>query len=121
MKEGECVNVYFARTLAIANKMTAHGERKDETLIVGKKLRPNTSRFNYVMCSIEESNDVTKLSIDELKSSLLVQEARKNSHKENVWIILKPKETNFFLDICCNRNATLCQWIHWFWLQSQPH
>jgi transposase InsO family protein len=35
-----------------------------------------TSKFNYVVCSIEESNDVTTLTIDELQSSLLVHEQR---------------------------------------------
>jgi hypothetical protein len=32
-----------------------------------------TSRFEYVVSSIEESNDVTTLSIDELQSSLLTK------------------------------------------------
>jgi RNase H-fold protein (predicted Holliday junction resolvase) len=81
MKEGESVNEYFARTLTIANKMTSHGERKEETAIVEKILRSMTYKFNYVVCAIEESNDVTALSIDELQSSLLVQEARMVSHK----------------------------------------
>ena len=39
-----------------------------------------TSRFDYVVCSVEESNDLDKLSIDELQSSLLVHEQRMNSH-----------------------------------------
>jgi len=60
-KEGESVNEYFARTLTIANKMFAHGERKEETAIVEKILRSMTSKFNYVVCSIEESNDVNTL------------------------------------------------------------
>ncbi|MCI10089.1 retrovirus-related Pol polyprotein from transposon TNT 1-94, partial [Trifolium medium] len=38
--------------------------------------RSLTSRFNYVVCSIEESNDVKTLTIDELQSSLIVQEQR---------------------------------------------
>jgi len=82
MKEGESVNEYFARTLAIANKMSEHGERKEETNVVEKILRFMTSRFNYVVFSIEESNDVTTLSIDELKSSLLVHEAIMTLHKK---------------------------------------
>ena len=67
--------------MTIANKMSAHGERKEETAIVEKILKSMTSKFNYVVCSIEESNDVTDLSIDELQSSWLVQEARMVSHK----------------------------------------
>ncbi|XP_068663053.1 uncharacterized protein [Aristolochia californica] len=39
-----------------------------------------TSRFNYVVCSIEESNNLDTLTIDELQSSLLVHEQRMNEH-----------------------------------------
>lgn len=49
MKEGDSVDEYFARTLAIANKMKAHGERMEETMIVEKILRSMTSRFDYVV------------------------------------------------------------------------
>jgi len=48
----------------------------DQTLVVEKIMRSLTSKFNYVVCSIEQSNDVTALSINELQSSLLVQEQR---------------------------------------------
>jgi hypothetical protein len=81
MKQGESVNEFFAKTLAIANKMTAHGERLSEDKIVEKILRSMTSQFEYVVCSIEESNDVTTMSIDELQSSLLVHEGRMKIHK----------------------------------------
>ncbi|KAL4325347.1 hypothetical protein GQ457_11G023670 [Hibiscus cannabinus] len=76
MKVGETVNDYFSRTLTIANKMKANGEHKSETEIVEKVLRFMTSKFNYVVCSIEEAQDTTDLSIDELQSSLLVHEQK---------------------------------------------
>jgi hypothetical protein len=82
MKENETVDEYFSRTLAIANKMTAHGERLEQVNIVEKVLRSMTSKFNYVVCSIEESNDVTTLTIDELQSSLLVHEQRMKGTQE---------------------------------------
>ncbi|CAJ2648156.1 unnamed protein product [Trifolium pratense] len=81
MGESESVNEYFARTLAIANRMTAHGERMEQVMVVEKILRSMPERFNYVVCSIEESNDVTALSIDELQSSLLVHEQRMKGKK----------------------------------------
>jgi hypothetical protein len=40
------------------------------------------AKFNYVVCSIEESNDVTTLSMDELQSSLLVHEQRMKGQKD---------------------------------------
>jgi len=66
MKEGETIDEYFVRTLSIASKMITQGEKMDQTLVVEKILRSLASKFNYVVCSIEESNDVTTLSIDEL-------------------------------------------------------
>jgi hypothetical protein len=82
MGEGETVNDYFARTLAIANRMTAHGETMAQVTVVEKVLRSMPAKFNYVVCSIEESNDVTNLSIDELQSSLIVHEQRMKHQKD---------------------------------------
>ena len=39
-----------------------------------------TSRFDYVVCSVEESNNLDTLTIDELQSNLLVHEQRMNGH-----------------------------------------
>jgi hypothetical protein len=82
MGENESVNDYFARTLAIANRMTSQGERVEQLTVVEKILRSMTPKYNYVVCSIEESNDVTTLSIDELQSSLLVHEGRMKGQKD---------------------------------------
>lgn len=73
---------YFTRTLTIANKMKAHGERMEQNVIVEKILRSMTIQFNHVVCSIEEYNNVSSMSIDELQSSLLVHEQRMGGYKE---------------------------------------
>ncbi|MCH80483.1 hypothetical protein A2U01_0001252 [Trifolium medium] len=83
MGEGETVNEYFARTLAIVNRMTSHGERMEQVMVVEKILRSMPSKFNYVGCSIEESNDVTTLSIDELQSSLVHEQIMKGQQDYN--------------------------------------
>lgn len=80
MKVGESVHEYFARTLTIANKMRVHGEKMEDVVVIEKILRSMTPKFDYVVCSIEESNDLDTLSIDELQSSLLVHEQRMNGH-----------------------------------------
>ncbi|GAU27144.1 hypothetical protein TSUD_104530 [Trifolium subterraneum] len=82
MGESECVNDYFARTLSIANRMTAQGERMEELVVIEKILRSMPSRFNYVVCSIEEANDISTLTIDGLQSSLLVHEGRMKNQKD---------------------------------------
>ena len=66
MKEGESVDAYFARTLSIANKMKIHGENMQQVVIIEKILRSMTSRIDYVVCSVEESNNLDTLTIDEL-------------------------------------------------------
>jgi hypothetical protein len=38
MRESETVNEYFARTLAIVNRMTSHGERIEQVMVVEKIL-----------------------------------------------------------------------------------
>ncbi|CAJ2635107.1 unnamed protein product [Trifolium pratense] len=53
---------------------TKDGEIMEQVIVVEKILRYMTEKFNYVVCSITESNDVTTMSIDELQSSLLVHE-----------------------------------------------
>jgi hypothetical protein len=83
MKEGEKVDEYFARTLTIVNKMRVHGETMEQVTIIEKILRSMTFQFDYVVCSVEESNDLSQLTIDELQSSLLVHEQRLNRHFQN--------------------------------------
>ncbi|KAK7259271.1 hypothetical protein RIF29_24873 [Crotalaria pallida] len=80
MKEGESVNEYFARTLTIVNKLRISKAKIDEVAVIEKILRSMTPKFNYVVCSIEESNDLDALTIDELQSSLLIHEQRMRPH-----------------------------------------
>ena len=47
-----------------------------DVIVVKKILRLMTTKFNYVVCSIEESKDIDTLSIDKLHSSLFVHEQR---------------------------------------------
>ena len=82
LKEGETINAYFFRTQTIANKMKAHGETMSQTIITEKILRSMVSKFDYVVCSIEESNNLDTMTIDELQSSLFVHEQRMKSHGE---------------------------------------
>ncbi|CAL1371533.1 unnamed protein product [Linum trigynum] len=76
MKEGETVTSYFSRVMVVANDMRNCGEEMPDVKIVEKILRTLTERFNYVVCSIEESKDIETLSVDALYSSLLVHEQK---------------------------------------------
>ena len=74
MKSGEGVSDYFSRVMSVANKMRVHGKQMRDVTIVEKILRSLSDKFNYIVCSIEESKDTDLLSIDELQSSLIVHE-----------------------------------------------
>ncbi|CAL2246235.1 unnamed protein product [Prunus armeniaca] len=78
MKSGEWITDFFARTLGIANRMRSNGGTMEEVKVVEKILRSFTPKFDYVVCSIEESKNVAEMRIDELQSSLLVHEQRLN-------------------------------------------
>jgi hypothetical protein len=82
MKKTESVEEYFSRTLAIANRMSTQGQILEQVPVVEKILRSTPAEFNYVVCSIEESNDVTTMSIDELQSSLQVHKQRIKCQQE---------------------------------------
>lgn len=65
MKEGEKVD-NFLGSLAVVNKMKSNGETTEQSTVVGKILRSLKNEFNYIACSIKESDGLSKLSIGEL-------------------------------------------------------
>ncbi|GMY20386.1 ADP glucose pyrophosphorylase large subunit 1 [Fagus crenata] len=76
MRSGEGVTEYFSRVMTVANKMRIYGEEMQDVKVVEKILRSLTEKFNYVVCSIEESKDIDALTVDELQSSLIVHEQK---------------------------------------------
>ena len=72
MKVGESVTDYFSRVLLVANDMRNFGENMSSEKIVEKILRTLTENLNYIVYSIEESNEINSLTVEELQSSLLV-------------------------------------------------
>lgn len=81
MKTAEGVSKYFSIVLSVANKMRTYGEQMQDVIVVEKILRSLSEKFNYGVCSIEESKDIDQLSIDELQSSLIVHEQKFQRHK----------------------------------------
>lgn len=80
MKVGESMNENFAHTLDVVNKLRANKGKMDDVLVIKNLLISMTSKFDYVVCYIEESNYLDALTIDDLQSSLLVHEQRMKAH-----------------------------------------
>lgn len=78
MKTEGSVSNYFSRTITIVNKMWIYSDKTEDMIIVEKIIWSMTPKFNFVVCSIKESNVIDKLSIDELQSFLLVHKQKLN-------------------------------------------
>ncbi|RVW23094.1 Retrovirus-related Pol polyprotein from transposon TNT 1-94 [Vitis vinifera] len=111
-KVGESVNEHFAQTLTITNKMRVHGKKMEDVVVIEKISRSMTPKFDYVVCSIEESNDLDTLSIDVLQSSLLETETKAHYAEASGEILLivhvdvkeASKEELWFPDSGCSNH-----------------
>lgn len=77
-KDNESITNYYDRAIGVANRMWIHGEVIEDTIIVLKILHSMAPKYNYVVCSIEESKNIDSLSLEELQSSLVVHEQKVN-------------------------------------------
>ncbi|KAA8528478.1 hypothetical protein F0562_035833 [Nyssa sinensis] len=68
--------------MGIVNKMRIHGDKTEDVTIIENILRSMTPKFNFVVCSIEESKDIDELSIEELQGSLQVHEQKINQQEK---------------------------------------
>nr|DAD41976.1 TPA_asm: hypothetical protein HUJ06_016299 [Nelumbo nucifera] len=66
----------------------------DDVIVIEKILRSMTPKFDYVVCSIEESNEIDYLSIDELQSNLFVHEQRIIGHVMEEQVLKVSQENN---------------------------
>ncbi|KAK8303500.1 hypothetical protein V6Z11_D04G155300 [Gossypium hirsutum] len=62
--------------MTVSNKMWSNRENTSNSKIVEKILRTLTEKFTYVVVSINESNNIDNMFVDELQSSLVVHEQK---------------------------------------------
>jgi hypothetical protein len=66
--------------------MNSRRKNMQDVTVVENILRTLIEKFNYTVCSIEDTNDIEQLTVDELQSSLIVHEQnfKKGNEEEQV-------------------------------------
>ncbi|TXG53497.1 hypothetical protein EZV62_022666 [Acer yangbiense] len=83
MKDSETAKNYYARIKEIVNQMKAYGETISDKKVVEKILVSVTGKYDPIIMAIEESKDITKLSVTELMGSLEAYENRLSQRNED--------------------------------------
>ena len=76
MKESDNIDSFFTHVIGMVTQIRSHGETLEEKMIVEKILRSLPSRFDVIVTTIEETKDLSKVTIDELHASLMTHEQR---------------------------------------------
>jgi hypothetical protein len=72
----EDIATYFLRVDEVVNAIRGLGEEIDESLVVQKVLRSLLLKYDAKVSAIEETRDLTKMTMDELHGSLIACEMR---------------------------------------------
>ncbi|KAK2965254.1 hypothetical protein RJ640_015752 [Escallonia rubra] len=82
MKEDESLKDYSSRFLELINQMKTHGEDISDRRIVEKILISLPEKFDPIVAVIEETKDLSTLSVQEVMASLKSYEQRMARHTE---------------------------------------
>ncbi|KAG8492199.1 hypothetical protein CXB51_009896 [Gossypium anomalum] len=99
MKEEETIKQYSDRIMAVVNSIRLLGEQFEEVRIVEKVLSTLSERYEAKISSLEDSRDLTRISLTELINALYAQEQRRASrideHQEGAFQAKsKPSSSN---------------------------
>ena len=82
MKENETINEFSFRFMELVNQMKSYDEEISDRRIVEKLLINLLDKYNPIMVVVEETKDLSLLSVQELFGSLKTYEQRLLSHSE---------------------------------------
>ena len=84
MQEDETITKYSDRIALIVNKIRLLGEEFPDARIVEKVLVTLLERFESKISSLEESRDLSQISLVEMMNALQAQEQKRALRQENV-------------------------------------
>jgi hypothetical protein len=84
MKESESLDQYMTHVMNIVNQLRINDEEILHQRVVDKVLRTLPQKFDAMVISIEESEDLTQLLADELLGSLLSHEFKMNIYDNSL-------------------------------------
>lgn len=82
MKDSETAKEYCSKLIEVVNQMRAYGEPITDERIVQKILISLTEKYDSIVTAIEESRDLSTLSVTELMGSLQAHEQRLDRRNE---------------------------------------
>jgi len=82
MKDSEVVKDFFSRTTKIINQIKSCGDNVSDKRIAEKILRSLPQKFEHIVVVIEETKDMSRLSIHELMGSLEAHKQRVNQYNK---------------------------------------
>jgi hypothetical protein len=82
MNENEYIATYLLRFDEVVNAIKGLGEELDESLVVQKMLRTLLLKYGAKVFSIEETRDLTKMTMDELHGSLIAYGMRTGTESD---------------------------------------
>ena len=83
MKDSDSVDQFLNQVMNVVNQIRSYGDDLIDQKVVEKILRSLPRKFDVIVVAIEESKDLTILSIDELMGSLLSHESRMNRNNNS--------------------------------------
>jgi hypothetical protein len=82
MNEKEDIATYFIRVDEVVNAIIGLGEDLDESLVLQKVFRSLFFKYDAKVSAIEETRDLTRMTMDELHGSLIAYEMRTGTESD---------------------------------------
>ena len=83
MRHSETIKDYYTRINEVVTQMRAYGETLTDKRVVEKILIKLLEKYDSIVTTIEETKDLTTLSVTDLIGSLEAYEKRLNRHDES--------------------------------------